>query len=413
MRLSTLLLPLLSLLTPSLSEILENGQPRLVPYPGGATKLSQPLDTSEWRTYPASAREISYKGRWDDKYISWWSAPGVKFGFRGGNVAVGFGEETSEGVLVAYRVGGQQWRFANVTASATYQFITPETPGMDLLEANATRIFEMRVTNWSYGVQISSVSVDCKASGGALVQLRNKRKMVEIIGDSISAGMYNSYEGLSGWAWGFVEGLGDAEFSITAYPGICLHDQDCWGNPRGQTYQWQRVSDTSWRASQLYGTNPPKWNFKKQQPADLVVINIGTNDFNEANGVTTKQYFESYVKLIGDIHRVWPKAQIIIQSLWHGFHGEGDTFVQDHGFDDEIRRVVNKFRFVHLFNTTGILRHNDIAPQWHPTDVGQIKVASHLLEFVKAKFGWEYGQGDNGGAEVFPQTLYWNDEQNY
>jgi len=45
--------------------------------------------------------------------------------------------------------------------------------------------------------------------------------------------------------------------------------------------------------------------------------------------------------------------------------------------------------FVHLFNTTGIMQHNDIGPQWHPTDVGAIKVASHLLQFIKMTFGWE------------------------
>ena len=45
--------------------------------------------------------------------------------------------------------------------------------------------------------------------------------------------------------------------------------------------------------------------------------------------------------------------------------------------------------FVHLFNTTGILQHNDIGPQWHPTDVGAIKVASHLLQYIKLTLGWE------------------------
>jgi hypothetical protein len=65
---------------------------------------------------------------------------------------------------------------------------------------------------------------------------------------------------------------------------------------------------------------------------------------------------------------------------------------------------------VHLFNTTGILQHNDIGPQWHPTDVGQIKVASHLLQYVKEKFGYEFAAT---GPEVQSHTLYWNDEQNY
>src|SRR5689334_2314671 len=61
-------------------------------------------------------------------------------------------------------------------------------------------------------------------------------------------------------------------------------------------------------------------------------------------------------------------------------------------FDEEIRRVVDQFQYVHLFNTTSILRHNDIAPQWHPADVSQIKVANQVLQFVKGEFGWEYGE---------------------
>lgn len=67
-------------------------------------------------------------------------------------------------------------------------------------------------------------------------------------------------------------------------------------------------------------------------------------------------------------------------------------------------------KFVHYFDTTGILQHNDIAPQWHPTDVGQIKVASHLMQWVKIKFGWEMGAT---GPEVLHDTLYWNDESSY
>lgn len=51
--------------------ILENGQARLNPYPGQAEIIT--LDKKTWRNYKPSAKEISYKGRWDDKHISWWS----------------------------------------------------------------------------------------------------------------------------------------------------------------------------------------------------------------------------------------------------------------------------------------------------------------------------------------------------
>lgn len=66
--------------------------------------------------------------------------------------------------------------------------------------------------------------------------------------------------------------------------------------------------------------------------------------------------------------------------------------------------------FLHLLNTSGMLQHNDMSPQYHPTDVGAIKVASHVLQYIKLKLGWELLAT---GPEVQHDTLYWNDEQRY
>lgn len=49
--------------------ILQNGQVRETSFPD--TRID-PADYS-FKTYPANATEISYKGRWDSKYVSWWS----------------------------------------------------------------------------------------------------------------------------------------------------------------------------------------------------------------------------------------------------------------------------------------------------------------------------------------------------
>ncbi|KAF9889035.1 hypothetical protein FE257_008012 [Aspergillus nanangensis] len=335
-------LPLFSLY--AAATILENGQPRLDPYPGQAQLLSPVGNSSaEWKTYQPGSKEISYKGRWDDQHISWWSAPGVKFAFTGQKLALSFGQYTDKGVLVAYRIAGQDWQFANVTANDTYQFVGPETTGVNLTEATKQKTFEMRV-------QLAGVSV---ARDSAIFNIPEYEKMVEIIGDS----------------------------------------------------------DTSWRASQIHGDNPPKWNFKAQKPADMVVINIGTNDNNPANNVSSTDYYNDYVKLVDNIHKTWPRAQI---SLWGGFGAYEDTYVQGPLFVDEIKNVYNHFKkrgnFIHYFDTTGILQHNDIAPQWHPTDVGHVKVASHFLQWVKIKFGWSFAAT---GPEVQHGTLYWNDQQSY
>lgn len=140
--------------------------------------------------------------------------------------------------------------FTNVTAGATHLFISPTTEGIGLTYPIAPHTFEMRVTNWGYGVQIDKVHV---AKGQEITKLPSHPRNVEFIGDSLSAGMYNSYEALAGFAYGVGQGLGNTEYSITAIPGICVSDQNCWGHPRGQSHQWFYTSDTSWRAEEIWG----------------------------------------------------------------------------------------------------------------------------------------------------------------
>ncbi|KAL3480881.1 SGNH hydrolase-type esterase domain-containing protein [Aspergillus californicus] len=386
--------------------ILENGQPRIDPYPGQIQLLETGINEAEWNTYGPDADEISYKGRWDEKHISCYRAPGVKFAFTGQKLALSFGEHTVNGVLLAYRIGGQDWQFVNVTANDSYQFVGPSTTGVNLTEATAQKTFEMRV-------QLAGVSVDADA---AIHRIKPFPRMVEIIGDSLSSGDFATYEGLSSWAYLFAAGLGNVEYHITAYPGICLFDKNCWGNPRGQIYQWYRTSDTSSRAADIYGEDPPAWNFKSQQPADLVVINIGTNDNNQANNVSSTDYYNDYVKLVAGAHKIWPDAQVVLMSLWGGFGATADTYAQGPLFVEEIKNVYKHYHkkgkgnFIHYFDTTGILQHNDIAPQWHPTDVGHVKVAAHFMQWVKITFGWEM---EATGPMVHSGTLYWNDQNSY
>lgn len=48
--------------------ILQNGQVRTIDYP------DTEIDPASYNftTYPPNATEISYKGRWDSQYVSWW-----------------------------------------------------------------------------------------------------------------------------------------------------------------------------------------------------------------------------------------------------------------------------------------------------------------------------------------------------
>ncbi|KAK0661995.1 hypothetical protein DIS24_g2472 [Lasiodiplodia hormozganensis] len=406
------LFSIVSLACIACATILQNGQVRDVNFPDTKITLDD-SSNSTWTTYPPNATEIGYKGRWDSKHISWWSAPGLKFGFTGERLAITFGQYTSPGVLIGYRLDGQDWQFTNVTADSTHLLITSSTTGFNLTYST-TRTFELRVTNWSLGVQIAAVHVS--RAGGSLIRLPLAPRTLEIIGDSLSAGQYATYEGLASYAWDLAAGLGETEFSITAYPGICLVDAECWGNARGQVRQWRYASDTSWRATELYGADhaaAEAWDFAAHPAADVVVVNLGTNDNNTANNVSNAAYLDAYVQLVDDIHETWPGAQIVLVSLWNGFYQLGSSWAQGGAFVDEIQEVARRYEgqgFVHYFNTTGIMQHNDIGPQWHPTDVGALKLASHLMQFIKIKFDWDLLAT---GPEVQHETLYWNDQANY
>ena len=72
------------------------------------------------------------------KAVPWWSAPGLKFAYTGNAVAISFGNHTDPGVLLAWRIDGQDWLFANVTPSATYQFVNAQTTGQNLTNSGTT-----------------------------------------------------------------------------------------------------------------------------------------------------------------------------------------------------------------------------------------------------------------------------------
>ncbi|KAH8597932.1 GDSL-like Lipase/Acylhydrolase-like protein [Bisporella sp. PMI_857] len=412
------------------STILQNGQVRITNYPNTTINPA----SYEWKTYSPDATELSYKGRWDSKHISWWSTPGLKFGFSGQHVAITFGPHTVDRTLIAYRINGLDWQLTNVTTNATHLLVSPSTPGVNVTTPINPTTFELRVTNWAYGVQIDSVHI---AKGEKLIKIPNHGRTIEIIGDSLASGMYGTLEGLSGFGYGIGAGLGETEYSITAYPGICVYDKECWGNPRGHLFQWFHTSDTSWRNTEIYGDKPEVWDFSKHAAADIVVICIGTNDANAHNNVPPEGYVAQYTMFIEGIHTVWPNAQIVLVSLWGGFSAVGNTYQQQGRFGPEIYSIYKYFNsreylqnnilydpkrnvtyeshrsskpFVHYFNSTGTLQHNDYGPQYHPTDVGHIKIASHLIQYIKLKFDWLlYATG----PEVQHETLYWNDEPNY
>lgn len=79
-----------------------------------------------------------------------------------------------------------------------------------------------------------------------------------------------------------------------------------------QTHQWKYASDVGDRANATYGTHPEKWDFTAHKPADLVVINLGTNDHRDPNNLPGETFAASYVDLIETVHETWPAADVVL-----------------------------------------------------------------------------------------------------
>ena len=81
------------------------------------------------------------------------------------------------------------------------------------------------------------------------------------------------------------------------------------------------------------------------------------------HNVTNDKYLSTYIDFVAEVHGKYPHAQIILIALWNGFDQVGNTYQQGGAFVDEIQQVYAHYKhtgYVHYFNTTGILQHNDI-----------------------------------------------------
>lgn len=62
----------------------------------------------------------------------------------------------------------------------------------------------------------------------------------------------------------------------------------------------------------MYGGEPEEYDVKAEQPADLVIIQMGGNDHRPPNEIPGDKFAEAYIDMIEDIHKVWPHAVVVL-----------------------------------------------------------------------------------------------------
>jgi lysophospholipase L1-like esterase len=213
------------------------------------------------------------------------------------------------------------------TASAFFQPVVDGTPGPRLkvptgpaqtvtlgsgLSPGDHRVELYRETEGMYGDSIYSGFVEGTVKGAP----PSSGRLIEIIGDSISAGYGNlGAEVHPPWdntcsfsldtesvyqAYGSIVGRAlNAEVSIVARSG--------WGVYRDASGNTSNVLSSVY-ADVLGTQSTPRWDFKRQ--ADAVVINLGTND--SAQGDPGQRFEAAYAALVQTVRGHYPNAWIFL-----------------------------------------------------------------------------------------------------
>lgn len=213
-------------------------------------------------------------------------------------------------------------------------------------------------------------------------------RRIEVIGDSISCGYGNEAPGKehnfapateNAWlAYGAVASRAvNADYVCVAWSGKKL-----WPN--------NSIVD-------LYGRTLPasaesKWDFAAWTP-DVVVINLGTNDFNAKENPEEAGWVEAYVGFIKQIRARYPKAPIYcalgtMLSDWPAARKPRTTIL---GYFAKVIEQANAAGGppVRLLDMGVQKPENGYGANWHPNVKTNALMGAQLAETLKKDLGWD------------------------
>ncbi len=310
------------------------------------------------QTIAPTNANIKYVGRWDTSsstvYTSYW--PGAYFVTQFTGTTVSIQLASSVNIYVSIDNGADTlYSAAQGTVNLTP---TPLASGTHSLRVAAR-------TDYDY-IPFQGLLLD---AGATTVAPTLSSKLIEFIGDSITAGYLDSKYALSDYAWLIGEQLG-VQHTQVAQSGICLVDNiQCYSpNAIGMSRQYFKLQNPSFPSS-------PNWDFSRYQ-ASAVVINLGTND-SGFSSITAATFQSTYETFLRSIRSVYPAARIFVLRTFAGVEvAPTQAAIQAVG-DSNIQYV----------DTTGWISSSDTIDGTHPSDAGQAKIANLLGPIIGAYLG--------------------------
>ncbi|CAK8995969.1 unnamed protein product [Durusdinium trenchii] len=243
---------------------------------------------------------------------------------------------------------------------------------------------------------------------------------VEFLGDSITAGwqvllssgsweqggpsnedVFHSYAGRLAQAW-------TSNWRVVAQTSIGVLPHYSFGtNFKGMKDQFLC------RELKLYEPCPKEWNFEWQ--ADVVVINLGTNDFI-FNNPSESEFQSAYATLIGLVRSKYPTALIFcIVPLVQSCKPDAKWQKMINGITNAVANAVSSGDERILLQGSGDTQTrlldciSDYVDQIHPTQQGALRFAEKLLPMMTPKIRENFpekcqGEGNTCGAQSASTT---------
>lgn len=319
----------------------------------------------------------------DGSHFFNWSASGFEFTFKGSGVRAEIASNAPGGSNTAYiKVYINGVEQPDIALTKTLQTVTL-AEGLDPNNTYTVKVVKRTNARSSSAALVSVRLTD----GEKLAPPEAKERLIEFVGDSITVGYATVVGSATAWSTAtedatktyseHVANAFGADYNIIAVSGrgVCRN----YGNTT------ERLIPAIYGMTDDYNLEGVKYDFARQ--ADVIVINLGTNDASGTVTGLTKDEFKAGVKaFLLDVRAKNPNAEIIYAygMLSQGYMAEIKAVVE------ELRATDDNITFLQLKQCNA--RNEQVLG--HPTAESYISRGDALIELISTLTGWKTNSED-------------------
>lgn len=293
----------------------------------------------------------------------------------------------------------------------TDDIMSTEEKKISLFDGDTSRTAKVKVIHLSEAmngaVGIKDITVDSSAVKPVVPAVKKELK-IEFIGDSITCAYgvegKDAYESFTTATENFMKSYAyltakqlDADYSAVSYSGHGIIS----GYTSGEKNTDSLVPDCYGLVSKLsdYAVD---WDFDAEEAPDVVVINLGTNDYSYLSSdleARSPEFVEGYVEFLKMVREKNPEAYIICTM---GTMGGAEVY-------DLIEQAVAQFSEEtgesRIMSYESVVQNqaDGIGSDWHPSEVTQQNSAYVLADKICQALGME---SDQIGLNVAADSPY-------